>query len=211
MATDPSQRRVSISKPAKRIRWATQRVSSISAKGKRSGIAHRFQKNNGNEKKRESGGSGGSDSLKDSQQGGRDGEGEDGTGDGRRRIFFNVPLPDDAKDEDGQPLARFNRNKIRTARYTPLSFIPKNLWFQFQNIANVYFGFMVILSVGRMQRSSLKGADQRSFFQSLGPLALAWLPLPYFSYCSSRPSKTLSRTGEERVSTPSSTTHPSIN
>lgn len=64
-----------------------------------------------------------------------------------RRIFFNIPLPDNAKDETGHPLADFGRNKIRTAKYTPLSFIPKNLWFQFHTIANIYFLFVIILAV----------------------------------------------------------------
>ena len=69
------------------------------------------------------------------------------TPDTRRRIFVNIPLPDDAKDEEGRPTANFGRNKIRTSKYTPLSFVPKNLWFQFHNIANIYFFFLVILTV----------------------------------------------------------------
>lgn len=58
-----------------------------------------------------------------------------------------MPLPQTERDEEGQPLAHYARNKIRTAKYTPLSFIPKNLWFQFHNIANVYFLFIIILGV----------------------------------------------------------------
>lgn len=77
---------------------------------------------------------------------------EDGTDNGQseaqpRKVYFNVPLPADALDEHGLPAAKFNRNKIRTAKYTPLSFVPKNLWFQFHNIANIYFLFMIVLSV----------------------------------------------------------------
>jgi phospholipid-translocating ATPase len=30
-----------------------------------------------------------------------------------------------------------------------LSFIPKNLWYQFHNIANVYFLFLIILNVSK--------------------------------------------------------------
>jgi phospholipid-translocating ATPase len=67
---------------------------------------------------------------------------------GPRRIYFNIPLPDDAKDDNGHPNAHFRRNKVRTAKYTPLSFIPKNLWFQFHNIAYIYFLFVIILAVG---------------------------------------------------------------
>lgn len=66
---------------------------------------------------------------------------------GPRKIFFNRALPPDALDENGRPNTHYKRNKIRTAKYTPLSFVPKNLWFQFHNIANVYFLFMIILSV----------------------------------------------------------------
>jgi phospholipid-translocating ATPase len=58
-----------------------------------------------------------------------------------------VPLPQAERDEDGHPLAQYARNKIRTAKYTPLSFIPKNLWLQFHNIANGYFLFIIILGV----------------------------------------------------------------
>lgn len=66
-----------------------------------------------------------------------------------RTIYFNRPLPEQAKDERGHPRVRFVRNKIRTARYTPISFVPKNLYFQFHNVANIYFLFIIILSVGQ--------------------------------------------------------------
>lgn len=67
--------------------------------------------------------------------------------DAGRKVFFGTPLPRDLVDEDGKPLQRFARNKIRTAKYTPLSFLPKNLWFQFHNLANIFFLFVVILVV----------------------------------------------------------------
>lgn len=62
-----------------------------------------------------------------------------------RNIYFNRPLPRDGVDENGAPLEDFARNKIRTTKYTPLSFIPKNLVYQFKNIANMYFLLIVIL------------------------------------------------------------------
>lgn len=65
----------------------------------------------------------------------------------QRRIFINQPLPPDLLDEDGTPLQYFSRNKIRTAKYTPLIFVPKNLWLQFHNIANIYFLFVTILAI----------------------------------------------------------------
>lgn len=63
-----------------------------------------------------------------------------------RHIFFNTELPAEFKDpESGLPVQSFARNKIRTTKYTPLSFVPKNLYLQFRNIANIYFLFIVIL------------------------------------------------------------------
>jgi phospholipid-translocating ATPase len=64
-----------------------------------------------------------------------------------RKVFVNLSLPPDMLDENGRPATQFNRNKIRTAKYTPLSFIPKNIYFQFKNIANLYFLFLIILGV----------------------------------------------------------------
>ena len=75
----------------------------------------------------------------------------------QRRVFINQPLPPDLLDEDNTPLQQFSRNKIRTAKYTPLIFIPKNLWLQFHNIANIYFLFVTILAVClRVSKSLLK-------------------------------------------------------
>ncbi|KAI9787904.1 MAG: hypothetical protein M1816_007390 [Peltula sp. TS41687] len=138
-----------VSTPIKRIRWATQRVSSQSGRRKRDKIIDRLHKRplSSSAKKRESnwtdsldGSTPGHDAVVEPSDEGND------HAHGRRRIFFNQPLPADAKDENGHPLARFERNKVRTAKYTPMSFIPKNLWFQFQNVANVYFLFILILS-----------------------------------------------------------------
>ncbi|RMD43517.1 hypothetical protein DV735_g1625, partial [Chaetothyriales sp. CBS 134920] len=64
-----------------------------------------------------------------------------------RSVYFNVPLPPEELNENGQRTQQFVRNKIRTAKYTPLSFVPKNLFFQFQNVANIYFFFIIILSI----------------------------------------------------------------
>jgi len=74
-------------------------------------------------------------------------EGNGGGGPGPRQLFFNFDLPPEFQDEEGHPAQQYTRNKIRTAKYTPLSFIPKNLFFQFQNIANIFFLFLVILVV----------------------------------------------------------------
>ncbi|KAL6927025.1 phospholipid transporting ATPase [Hanseniaspora valbyensis] len=63
----------------------------------------------------------------------------------KRSLFFHAELPPSLLDEEGNPRILYPRNKIRTTKYTPISFIPKNLLFQFNNIANIYFLTMVIL------------------------------------------------------------------
>ena len=149
MATQPYQEDSNISNPIKRIRWATQRVTGTAGQKKRLSIRNRFhhKKTPSSEKKRESGNSTDSpplDGIQEETDTSTEGGDQEG---GRRRIFFNIPLPADARDEEGHPLAQYSRNKIRTAKYTPLSFIPKNLFFQFHNIANIYFLFVIILAV----------------------------------------------------------------
>ncbi|AET40303.1 aminophospholipid-translocating P4-type ATPase DNF1 Ecym_5564 [Eremothecium cymbalariae DBVPG len=64
----------------------------------------------------------------------------------KRTVFYNTTLPDEMLDENGRPVVRYVRNKIRTTKYTPLSFFPKNLMYQFKNVANVYFLVLIILS-----------------------------------------------------------------
>lgn len=80
---------------------------------------------------------------------------DDTEGQGPRKLYFNLPLPQSAVDEDGHPIKHFRRNKIRTAKYTAISFVPKNIWFQFHNIANVYFLFLIILAVSFSATKSL--------------------------------------------------------
>jgi phospholipid-translocating ATPase len=112
---------------------------------KRVSIVDRLHKRNvsGAEEKRNSAGSSTGDGNDGATNEGAGAEGQQAT----RRIFFNMPIPDEERDEEGTLKAQYPRNKIRTAKYTPLSFIPKNLWLQFQNIANLYFLFIIILGV----------------------------------------------------------------
>ena len=128
-----------ITNPIKRKRWATQRVTGNKEQRKRGSILNRFHGRKGSAEKNRL-------SVNGSAKG-DSGVSDDDQENSARRIFFNIPLPDDARDETGHPLADFGRNKIRTAKYTPLSFIPKNLWFQFHTIANIYFLFVIILAV----------------------------------------------------------------
>jgi phospholipid-translocating ATPase len=99
------------------------------------------------EKKRNSGGVEYPKTDSVGAEGSEDGSGKDEDGIEPRSIYVNQSLPSDAVDESGLPVTQFARNKIRTAKYTPLSFIPKNLFYQFHNIANIYFLFTIILTV----------------------------------------------------------------
>lgn len=139
--------------PAKRLRWATQYKKGKSGNKKRLSIMDRLHHrgSHNTEKKRDSGGSMATDLDGIQEEPEVEQEQADETeGQGPRTIFFNRPLPADAVDEDGHPIKHYKRNKIRTAKYTPLSFVPKNLWFQFHNIANVYFLFLIILAVSSL-------------------------------------------------------------
>ncbi|CCM05301.1 uncharacterized protein FIBRA_07515 [Fibroporia radiculosa] len=65
----------------------------------------------------------------------------------RRKIYVNTPLPREDLDSRGEPLVRYKRNKVRTSRYTILTFIPKNLYEQFRRVANIYFLGLAIAQV----------------------------------------------------------------
>ncbi|PGH11386.1 hypothetical protein AJ79_04887 [Helicocarpus griseus UAMH5409] len=132
----------SISKPVRRMRWATQRHAGAGGSRKRRSIMNRLHRRTfSKDEKRKSTAS----SLRNGDGSTVDGGSAENLD--LRKIYCNVPLPDEAKDEDGHLLANYARNKIRTAKYTPLSFVPKNLWFQFHNIANIYFLFTIILAI----------------------------------------------------------------
>jgi phospholipid-translocating ATPase len=141
MAIQPYQEENEVTNPVKRIRWATHRATGIKADNKRHSLKERLHKRIGSgEKKRDSFGKETGD-----VEGSSEADSEEL--DSGRRVYFNMPLPASERDEDGTPKAQYARNKIRTAKYTPISFIPKNLYFQFHNIANMYFLFIIILGV----------------------------------------------------------------
>lgn len=144
----------------KRLRWATQRLGGTKGTKKRGSILGRLghKGSTSSEKKRQSMGGdslgtdlGGIQEEPEPSEGAEEGKPDDQEGQGPRKLYFNIPLPPDAVDDDGRPSQHFRRNKIRTAKYTPISFIPKNLLFQFQNVANVYFLFLIILAVSLSQ------------------------------------------------------------
>ncbi|RAH66774.1 phospholipid-translocating P-type ATPase domain-containing protein [Aspergillus aculeatinus CBS 121060] len=127
-----------VSKPTKRQRWATQRVAGSGGARKRVSIIDRLHKRpNVEEEKQQPAAVDPPPPLPQSPV--------NSTAPSNRTIYFNIPIPENERDEDGRPKMEYPRNKIRTAKYTPLSFVPKNLWFQFQNIANIYFLFIIIL------------------------------------------------------------------
>ncbi|CAD6502732.1 BgTH12-05322 [Blumeria graminis f. sp. triticale] len=142
-------------KPTKRLRWATQRLNNKNGGRKRGSIIGRLvHRNSQHNEKRDSISPDftGTDLQDIEEQGGPDEDSMEVTeglprqGEGPRKIYFNLHLPPDALDEEGLPRVQYRRNKIRTAKYTPISFIPKNVWFQFHNVANVYFLFLIILA-----------------------------------------------------------------
>ena len=129
-----------ISKPTKRQRWATTRVAGSSGVRKRVSIIDRFHKRSeARDEKRKSSNTAGTPSDSASIN-------DPGSG-SNRTIYFNIPIPESERDEEGHLKHVYPRNKIRTAKYTPLTFVPKNIWLQFHNIANIYFLFVIILNV----------------------------------------------------------------
>lgn len=62
-----------------------------------------------------------------------------------RLIVPNHTVPNKTPKRD-HPNAAYVGNKIRTTKYTLLSFLPKNLLEQFHRVANLYFIFIVLLN-----------------------------------------------------------------
>lgn len=134
-----------ITNPVKRIRWATHRAKGPRADKKRQSLMDRLhhKRTPSDEKKRNSAGK--ESTIPDTGDESSTAESEEV--ENGRRVYFNIPLPPQERDEEGSPKVHYARNKIRTAKYTPISFIPKNLWFQFHTVANIYFLFIIILGV----------------------------------------------------------------
>lgn len=128
-----------VSKPVKRMRWASQHITGQNAVRKRMSVIKRFPKRMASAEEKQDQ----DEALPSASDPEAPAESQP------RTVYVNVPVPHDARDENGHVKQHFGRNKIRTSKYTPLSFVPKNLWFQFHNIANVYFLFIIILGVCR--------------------------------------------------------------
>ena len=147
-----------------RARWATRKMTVKSSKTKRNSLLNRMQhrKAGSNEKNVPSDDPEPpfEDMQPDQNNNPDDDENDDEEEDkddqvDNRTLYFNQPLPEQLLDEDGHPSQTFTRNKIRTAKYTPVSFVPKNLWFQFHNVANIFFLFLVILVVSKQSPLAL--------------------------------------------------------
>ncbi|KAI5117600.1 hypothetical protein M0805_006713 [Coniferiporia weirii] len=65
----------------------------------------------------------------------------------RRKIYVNTPLPPSESDGQGDPLVQYVKNKVRTTKYTIITFIPKNLYEQFRRVANLYFLVLIVIQV----------------------------------------------------------------
>ncbi|KAJ3170240.1 hypothetical protein HDU88_008867 [Geranomyces variabilis] len=64
----------------------------------------------------------------------------------KRRVYVNTPLvPPYIDTRTNEPVFTFPSNKVRTSKYSPLTFLPKNLFEQFRSVANFYFTSLVIL------------------------------------------------------------------
>lgn len=123
-------------------------------------MARMQQKGGAGSNEKENGDGRDPNSDEQNQPDGEENASEDGDEPANRTLYFNTPLPPDLLDEDGLPLNTYPRNKIRTSKYTPLSFLPKNLWFQFHNIANIFFLFMVILVVSTRANLDYHGRNR---------------------------------------------------
>ncbi|KAM9383701.1 phospholipid-transporting ATPase VA [Pholidichthys leucotaenia] len=62
-----------------------------------------------------------------------------------RTVHANVLFDGGGKREEN-PNRHYANNKIKTTKYTVLSFLPKNLFEQFHRFANVYFVFIALLN-----------------------------------------------------------------
>ena len=52
-----------------------------------------------------------------------------------------------ANDDEKNSLIRYPSNYVETTRYNILTFLPKNLWEQFHRVANVFFVFLMVLTL----------------------------------------------------------------
>jgi phospholipid-translocating ATPase len=132
-----------VSKPTNRQRWATTRAPGAGGVRKRVSIMDRLHRRS-TLRRRKSNANSLPPTNENEENEDNENKAENGGG---RKVYFNIPIPETERDEDGRLMIDYPRNKIRTSKYTPLTFVPMNVWFQFHNIANIYFLFVIILNV----------------------------------------------------------------
>ncbi|XP_016403631.1 probable phospholipid-transporting ATPase IM, partial [Sinocyclocheilus rhinocerous] len=70
-----------------------------------------------------------------------------------------------ANDREYNSSFKYATNSIKTSKYNPFTFLPLNLFEQFQRIANAYFLFLLILQV-------IPAISSLSWFTTVVPLVL---------------------------------------
>ncbi|KAJ7256227.1 hypothetical protein B0H12DRAFT_1112856 [Mycena haematopus] len=115
-------------------------AESIVADARQTRRRRRFWTSRG-EKQRQGQGQGDGDPEKEKQDGRGRPEGK------RRNVYVNTPLPRAELDSGGDPVVRYPRNKVRTTKYTLVTFIPRNLYEQFRRIANLFFLTLVVFQL----------------------------------------------------------------
>lgn len=69
----------------------------------------------------------------------------------RRNVYLNIaPTSPNEVNRRGEPLVRYPRNKVRTSKYTVVTFLPRFLVEQFRRLANIYFLGLVVLQAFQM-------------------------------------------------------------
>lgn len=89
----------------------------------------------------------------------------------RRRVYVNVPVPPSELDKHGEPKTLYARNKVRTSKYTLVSFLPKFLFEQFRRIANIYFLVLIFLQM-RVEFTAGASVPQISMLPLVAILAI---------------------------------------
>ncbi|KAF7377408.1 P-type phospholipid transporter [Mycena sanguinolenta] len=123
------------------VRTAASAIAeSIVADARQTRRRRRFWTSRG-EKHRHGHGPGDGDPEKEKQDGRGRPEGK------RRNVYVNTPLPRTELNSSGDPVVRYPRNKVRTTKYTIVTFIPRNLYEQFRRIANLFFLTAVVFQL----------------------------------------------------------------